>query len=336
MKIFDLNGWLDFNSILGSLHKYPFIFIYGGRGIGKTYGAIKYMIEHNLHFAYIRTTKTQIDECKHESVNPFRKICADTGTDYRIKGGSIIRNGPNGTETVGIAAALTTIGNIRGIDASDCDVIIYDEFIPTKGERWVSDQGALLESAYETIARNRELEGKQPLKCICLANSNMLVNPVFMGLNLVSLAEKLQKSRNSYLLLPDRGIALFAIKESPITERKVNTALYRMNPESEHSKIALENEFEDMDYSNVKSLSLIEFNPYVTIGELTIYKHKSKKLYYVSFHRSGSCPSFTTDSIGRKQYKAQYGSTWWALSARNMIFESVYAKQFYINLHTRN
>ena len=54
-------------------------------------------------------------------------------------------------------------------------------------------------------------------------------------------------------------------------------------------------------------MSLKEFNPVVTVGEITVYKHKSNKLYYVSEHRTGDPPTFKTDEMELKRYRKQYG-----------------------------
>ena len=53
------NGYLNIPYVLG--YKMPFTFVIGGRGTGKTYGALKYAIENKLNIALIRRTQTQID-----------------------------------------------------------------------------------------------------------------------------------------------------------------------------------------------------------------------------------------------------------------------------------
>ena len=84
--------------------------------------------------------------------------------------------------------ALSTISNVRGFDATDRDVLIYDEFIPERHERPIKDEATAFFNAIETIQRNRELEGKDPLTVLCLANANELANPLFIELKLVKRA----------------------------------------------------------------------------------------------------------------------------------------------------
>ena len=51
---------------------------------------------------------------------------------------------------------------------------------------------------------------------------------------------------------------------------------------------------------NIKPQPLSEYKPYVAVGELTVYKHKSQKAYYVTEHRSGNPPTFKTDEVVTK------------------------------------
>lgn len=330
MNIYTKEGWLNFDLIMGK--GYPFIFIWGGRGVGKTYGIMKYLHEYKKHFCYIRTTQTQILECSKDSKNPFKKYNFDNEVDYKIKGGNILLNG----EVVGQAQGLTTSANIRSIDGSDITVMFYEEFIPKKGEREYSDSADLLKDLYETLNRNRELQGEKPIQCICASNSNYLVNPVFVGLGLIKYVEKMAKQKLEVLEIPQRGILLINVINSPISEKKAETALYKLGGGiGSYEDMALNNSFVDFNNEGIKKFPLTEFKPIVTIGEITIYKHKSKGFYYVSFHKMGTCPTYSTDRLGRTQYKMRYGSTWWAMLANNMYFESIFARELYINIHSK-
>ena len=71
--------------------------------------------------------------------------------------------------------------------------------------------------------------------------------------------------------------------------------------------MALSNDFVYNPTDNIKAQALQEYRPLVTVGEITIYKHKSKSLYFVSEHRSGNPPVFKTDEIELKRYIKNYG-----------------------------
>ena len=63
MKIFAENGYLNIKEIVDA--GYTFNFILSGRGVGKTFGFLKYLRERSLdgggRFAYLRRLQTQID-----------------------------------------------------------------------------------------------------------------------------------------------------------------------------------------------------------------------------------------------------------------------------------
>lgn len=334
MKIFDKDGWLDMPKIIET--GYPFIFVWGGRNTGKTFGTFKYFHERNLPFGYLRSWGTQIQLAQKESLNPFRAINEELGANYHIKGGEIYNTTPDGERVLrGFAQGLKTAGNVRGIEARHIDYIMYDEFIPTPGEKWLPDVSTLIKSFYGTISRDRETKGKKPLQFIGLANSNNIVNPVFVGLGIISNVEKMVNNNMPVMYLKERGLLLVNAEGSPRSKMQENNAVYKLGGNDGYNDMALNNKFADMDYTGVRSMPLKEYNPLVTIGELTIYTHKSNGTYYVSFHRSGSCPCYACDKIGKMQYRARFGSTWGALAAQRMYFETLYAKELYIQIHTR-
>ena len=75
MGIYLDNGYIDFSKVLS--YGVPYNFMVGGRGIGKTYGALKYMIEHDIKFVFMRRTQTQLDVIRKEEYQPFKKLNAD-------------------------------------------------------------------------------------------------------------------------------------------------------------------------------------------------------------------------------------------------------------------
>ena len=59
MKRFLESGYADIESILSV--GVPFIFLIGGRGTGKTYGALKYAVTHKRKIMLMRRTQSQAD-----------------------------------------------------------------------------------------------------------------------------------------------------------------------------------------------------------------------------------------------------------------------------------
>lgn len=331
MKLYDDNGYVNIPEILR--HEAVFIFIYGGRGTGKTYGALKEMIEGDHHFIYMRRLQAQTDIVKKDSMQPYKTLNDDM--DWTIKPfpvnkyisafyeSDVNEDGkeiPIG-EQKGILTSLSTFSNLRGVDGSDIDTIILDEFIPELNERPIKGEADALFNAYETINRNRELNGKVPVKLLCLANSNRIDNPLFMELNLVRKAEKIRKDGNEYYYDRKRKMLLIDLYKSKISEEKSDTALYQLTKGTEFYEMAIRNSFINEERGRIETRPIKEYRPIVSIGEITIYKHKSKKEYYVTTFRSGSPDTYTAGEKDKARFKGKYLYLWRAYMTRNVVFE---------------
>lgn len=334
--MFDKNGYLDFDYIMNNSLTYTFIC--GGRGIGKSFGALKYVIDHDIRFIFLRRTQTQIDMIKQRDMNPFNALQITLGDNYAVATKKLNKNitacyraelnpdsgiyEPCG-QVIGYMMALSTIANIRGFDASAVDCLIYDEFIGEKHERPIQEEGSAFLNAIETIARNRELSGKKPLKVLALSNSNMLANPLFVELKIVSECEKMLNKKQQIKSLPARDLTLIMLDITPISEKKVQTSLYKLaGRDSSFTHMAIDNEFTKEEMTDIKSLSLKEYKPVVSIGELNIYRHKSRNEYYVSGHISGTPTQYDTGAMELKRFKHDYYYLWLAYLRRAVIFES--------------
>ena len=309
MNIYDNNGYLNYDSILKV--NVPFIWIIGGRGTGKTYGALQYVYDNKINFMFMRNTQTQIKKLIKPQFNPFKKLNSNKlinvltdRTDEDL--GYFYEETQDDKLILGTMCALSTIGNLRGFDASDVKVLIWDEFIPQKQERGVKDIGDAFLNAYETINRNRELEGEDPLKVLALSNSNELNNPLFIDLGLVRVAEKMAKKRQQISINEDRGYMIINLYESPISDMKKQTALYKFSSTSSYYKMAIENDYNLTSDDLVKPQPLKEYKPLVNVGELCIYEHKRDRRYYVCDLKQSTAKSFGSDEIALKRFKNSY------------------------------
>ena len=304
MNIYDKRGYLDFDRI-ASL-PVNFIFIYGGRGGGKTFGALKWVKEHQMPFLFTRRQVQEYEIVSQPEASPFNKLNAKY--DWHVEVRKITKNLSGFYEDgqgapIGLLTAMAAIAHIRGMDFSLYKYWLYDEFIPEAHIRTMKEEGQAFLNAYETVNRNRELEGEAPLKVWALANANLLANPIFIELDLVTVAERMKKTRQNFWMDESRGVALIDMWDSPISEEKEETALYKLvNKNSEYYKMAIENRFRDLEESSPKSRNLKEYKPIVKIGEITLYKHKSRSgAYYCSTHHMGVCPEFRSSDIERQR-----------------------------------
>ena len=335
-KLYLESGYLNVEYIVNNPAVYSFIC--GGRGTGKTFGFLRYAIDQGKKFIFLRRTQTQVDLIKSDDMNPFRALESTLGDDYTFVMKKLNKNitgvyravfypekqvnAPEGP-VLGYIMALSTVSNIRGFDASDCEILIYDEFIGEKHERPIQSEGTAFLNAIETIARNRELQGKDPLKVFCLSNANDLVNPIFIELKLVQIVEKMLQKGTEYSYFPERSLSIYLLKESPISSKKAQTSLYKLvGASSEFLKMAIDNDFAEEQRDLIKPQNLQHYKPVCTVGEITIYKHKSDRIYYVSEHQSGTPKQYESSDMDLKRWSRDYYYLWLSYLNRKIIFES--------------
>lgn len=334
MSIYLKNGYVDIERILN--YRIPFNFILGGRGTGKSYGALKMAYINDIRFMLMRRTQAQCDLINKPEFNPYKTICSDLGVNINVKSISkynalIYEDQGEDVEekTLGYTCALSTIANMRGFDASDVKLLLYDEFIPERHERTLKNEGSAFLNAYETINRNRELQHKAPLQVLCLANAFNIANAIFLELGLVGICERMKTKGQELYINRDRGILIALLDKSQISQKKADTALYRITSGA-YADMALANDFSYNDASDIKSKGLKEFKLLCTVGEISIYKHKANRKYYVSEHRTGTADIFKSDEVGLKRYQKRYGLQLYSSYMRgNVTFENMLTKSLF-------
>ena len=327
MNLYTESGYIDQTKILNRFE--DFIFEIGPRGTGKSYGILKYILDHKLKFILLRRTQTEADLISSEVTNPFKALMRDDD-QLQISAGSVNKNmgafydlsgGEEKGPPIGYICGLSTFANIRGMDFSDVELIFYDEFIPEKRSRPIKDEFNALLNMYETVNRNRELQGRIPAKLVCAANSNDIANPIFLGLGIVNRIAKMMNKGIQEYRDPDRSLAVYMFMSSPISVQKEDTALYKLARGTEYVNMALRNIF-DIDSNSVSSRNLKEFKPVCSVGELVIYKHKSRTEYYAACKEFGTVPEiFSTSDKDRKRFTQKYHNLYMRYLAGAMLFE---------------
>lgn len=341
MKYTTQEGYLNIPYIMDN-DPSIFKFIIGGRGTGKTFGILKYMVDKSRatgqKFIYMRRTQTQVDMLKSPDLNPFLALENELGPSYRLliksinKSMSGVYEGeyvekrqlyiPKGNP-LGYIMALSTVANLRGMSAADVTDIFYDEFCPEKHEKPIQHEGRAFLNMIETFGRNRELAGRDPLKVVCASNSENLANPLFIQLQFVTPCEKALKKGYTHIDLPDQKASIYLLGQTEISRLKKTTSLYQLAGEdSEFSKMSLENEFTSDDMGLVRSEPLREYNPLAKLGEIVIYKHKSKRLWYVTHHLSGSPDVYDSSDVDIKRFADRFYYLKLSHLNRHIIFET--------------
>lgn len=304
--------------------------IFGGRATGKTYSVLRYHIEEKSKFVFIKRTKDDVrilcaGATLHNprmgefnvDMSPFKSLNRDFG--WRIRGFQIDKglgaffncneeDEPVG-DPVGYVFALAAISQFRGFDLSECDSLIFDEFVPKEYERRRRGEGKEILDLYKTISRDREHRGFKPLKLIALANPDDINSPL---VNILEVMEDLTQMELYYQgletkedvpnLIEDRGIFLHKIlNNEEYMERERNTALMKAMRGTTFAAMSLDNEFAYNDFSNIGKVNMKGYKPLCKIihnkKDYYIYKNYMTGKVYIT--RSGKVNVKTTYNLER-------------------------------------
>lgn len=347
MNIYTKEGWLDIPHIaeVCDRNDINFIVIIGKRQVGKTYGVLKYEVDEDKRFMLTRRVKVELEMLEKNVNSPFEKIYPgeilfQKESEYTA---SITRTwtsdeGEEHTQ-IGIGTALTTIGSIRGFSALiNGELItdwIIDEFIPEEQLFRVRNEGDAFLNAHTTINGNRELEGYPCLRTWLLANSNNLNSEILEVLNITREVERMSLRGEEVRLLKERGI-LIIMPESKkiIEERKKKNGLFKaISKDSKFAKMAYENEFAYNDFSDVRNEPLREYNPFLTIGRITIHLHKNEKRLYVTDKVKAKARYELNDSeSGINQFNRRFPDMRAAFMHGRIYFQEMRVKNYFLNL----
>lgn len=343
MNIYTDAGWLDIPHIdeVADRNNISFIAIIGKRQVGKTYGVLKYMLDSDKRFVLLRGVKTELEMLKRNVNSPFEKIKGYEGrvifeseTEYTA---SIMRLDTSDEGelkvNIGMAAALSSIGRIRGFNGDIYSDVVYDEFIPESHLLKVRHGDDAFNNMYTTIAGNRELEGRKPLRVWLLANSNNLDNDILKALNITDVVERMSLRGEESRILKDRGIMILLPDSKAITERRKQTALFRaIGGDSKFSRMAFDNEFAYNDYTDVANKPLAEYKPLITIGRIIIHLHKADKTLYVTeFIKCKTPHAYTDTDYGRMTFVKDFPELKAAYMRGRITFQNMTVKNQFLD-----
>lgn len=282
-------GYLIFEKIVKRYN--PFItVIIGGRGIGKTYSVLKHLIDNNKKFIFVRRTASEREFLRNIEYNPLKPFIEE----LNIQAGKYSDKYLNGKNLICHCVNLSTVSKIRGLNGEKIEFIYYDEFIPETFEKKLFNEYEALLQLYETINRNREIDGKDPLKIVLTANSNNIFNDIIDGFNLTDYIFSLRDKKQEYKYIKKKKIFIGDIKKSPISEKKKDTYIYKLTKGSNFYNMSINNTFYN-DYSSNIGLpyQLKEYKPFADIGDIHVLIHCNKPILYVTSKNRG---------VAKKQY----------------------------------
>ena len=93
--------------------------------------------------------------------------------------------------------------------------------------------------------------------------------------------------------------------------------------------MSLKNEFYNADYYGIKTRNIKEYVPICTVGEITIYEHKSKQLFYITEHSSGSPENYNVTSRDIRAFRRNYIWLYEMYLERAVDFENITEKALF-------
>ena len=310
----------------------------GGRGIGKTYGCLKLLYERGQNFVYVRRTQTQLDETTIQALNPYNVIAEDLHTTILTarlgkhsvgfyRAATVDGKPEPEPDPFAVGVALSTFASIRGLSLPESfDTVVFDEIIPERHERTViKEEGAAFLNMIESLNRNREIKGLKPLHFVLLSNSNTINSQILQAIGALKDVEEMSRRGQSVRLLQGGLIELIMFKDSPISKEKEQTALYQIANNADFSNMSLSNQFAAADYEHVTSRPLQEYNIIVSIGNITVCRHKSKREFYI-VEGVKAKEHYNTTPISIKTFKSKYNYIFVAYLKSRVFFQTAAVK----------
>lgn len=241
--------------------------VYSRRGPGKTYSALRYMYANNIKFAYIKRTNDDVSlicsSCEGFESSPFAPLNRDFNLNVRaveIKKGLAgfyncdTEGNPVGAP-VGIIFSMNSISKYKGFDMSDVEYMIWDEFIPQRGEVVKRAEGDMALSSYITISRDRQKRGRQPLRLVLFANSEDIVCPMTDELEVIDVIAEMNASGEAYS--ETRGIMIHHItdEEVPLADSE-QSGIYDAMRDTAWGRRTWGGDFASNDFSRIAKKSL--------------------------------------------------------------------------------
>lgn len=286
--------------------------VWSFRGPGKTYSGLRYCVEDKIKFIYLKRTADDVELiCASTSgkgidvdASPFVPLNRDFGWNIKPhatkKGIGAFYHADDNNKCVGAPIgrifALSKVKSIKGMDISECDIILIDEAVPQEHEIVRKKEFEALMDLVLTASRDRIARGRPPIKLVCFSNSENIACPITSGLEIIDHMAEMNNNGESIRYLSDRRILLHHIlpEEAPkVSESQKHDGFYDVMKGTSWAKKSYEGQFTNNDFSNVQKLSLKNMIPYLHLhwknNDYYIYVRESDGMYYMcnSFKR---CP----------------------------------------------
>lgn len=232
MKYYDVNQAVSRNR--------PLNFIVGSRGVGKTYGFKKFLINRFIkkkeEFIYLRQSKREIDN----TTDWFGSLPSKfDGHEFKQRGINLFID----KQKCGELHALSEFVQLKSNEYPNVRFIIFDEFLDDSNWPMRAEKPYALASIIDTVFRNRS-----GCQVFCLANAESLMNEYFEFFGIYP------KSKTGLTLSKDIALEVVDSKKFNVVEERANNWLGRVTAGTEYAKMAQSNEFKDDNELHIHNL----------------------------------------------------------------------------------
>ena len=325
--------------LLADLIKYPLAWCYmvwSKRGPGKTYSALWLFYYCKVPFIYMKRTDKDVhlilSEQKDLNFDPCPYAPLKRDKQIRVVGAEIDagigafyvadNEGEPTSQLLCYVLSFNKVQKYKGFDFSSAEAIIFDEFIPQKGERCLKSEGENLLDLYMTVRRDRAKRGRPSLKLILFANAEEIAVPVTRELETLDMMAYLNSCNDTHYYMEDRRIMLHHITndEVPIRDEEMDDIYIGMKGTQWWDK-AFNGHFTHNDFTNVMPKSLKRCKPILEVHHRTstyyIYLNEEKGFYYMST-TPAKCRQFF--DLNRENEQKRFYLEW-ALDLREACIE---------------
>ena len=281
MSIFyDYQKVLSYNAFLN--------IIIGERGVGKTYGAKKYVINRWLkkhkQFVYIRRYETDL-ESSVGSTNDnkfFEQVISEfPNHEFKINKSKKVRKLIMDNQVIGYALPLSSADSLKSSTYDNVDTIIYDEFMLKEGssQHYLRNEPEIILDIIETVGRLRDV------KIFLLGNAISSTAPIMSYFDLTL------PYNSDVKLFKDGLILVNYIKNEKYREVKKATKFGKLIEGTRYSKYAIDNEFLTDSKSFVRKKAESRFYFIFTLNNKEYGVWRDKEDYiYISYDIDPNCP----------------------------------------------
>ena len=303
------------------------LIVWSRRGPGKTYSALRYPY-HKFKTLYMKRTNKDVQIiCDYQGdldrdPSPWAPLNRDFGLNVRPR---LFQDGlaafydagedgaPAGA-VINYVASLNAIKVIKGMDMSDVDWMIFDEFIPQPGEVVKHAEGDMLLNLYETVSRDRIKRGRDPLKLILFANAEEISTYITNTLEVVDTMADMQAKQIHKYYDETRGILFHHIsqEECPITEQE-KRGMFRAMAGTSWAAKSYGGEFSSNDFSNIcdmnlKGMRCLYHLHYRRHNDAYIYLNNKTGMFYMTNVRGSYIQSYDLDRENeQKRFFMEHG-----------------------------